>query len=179
MPQPCFHGAALIKPLNSKSTTALRQLLTCTSSSDFVASVNFDRRIFFDLLLSKFSLSVQSSHSGVLIAQGQKYMEDVRSLTEDNIGLGLLSLKCSGGQNQLCPIFRLVPSAVFVWLDYGLGVLHRTLRHKKVPEFRVKWPTTQEMDESAQLILENRPNRTLLPRVFAVVDVAGRYAQTM
>ena len=65
----------------------------------------------------------------------------------------------------------MTPSTFSVWVDYGLTVLLKVLKEKSVPEFRVRWSTRDEMDESEIFFMSNRPNSYLLPNVFAVINV--------
>lgn len=54
-PQPHFHQTTLICPLTSPSTTAWRQVLSSWSSSAFIAALNFDRKVYFETLLTLFA----------------------------------------------------------------------------------------------------------------------------
>lgn len=90
--------------------------------------------------------------------------------TEDVHGLTLWRLKSRGSQSQLCVIFGLISSTVSDWFNYGLKVLYQTLKSSEHPAFQVQWPAVAEMKESARLLEDNRPNKSLLRNVFAVVD---------
>lgn len=174
-PQPHFHRAALLSPIHSASTTAWRQILTSGSSSDFIAAINFDRRVFFDTLLPIFAEERYKVSFGSPYRQGPKIRGRPCSVsTEDILGLTLWRLKSCGRQNQLCVIFGLIPSTVSDWFNYGLKVLYRTLKRRDQRAFRVEWPDHNEMQESAQLLQDNRPNGALLRGVFGVID-GGRF----
>ena len=58
-------------------------------------------------------------------------------------------------------MFGIVPSSVYVWVDYGLTVLMEVFKDKTVREFRVKWPGQEEMDDSYNLLTVSYTHLTL------------------
>ena len=53
--QPYIHRHSLPHPLRSEHTTHWKELVSFGSSSDFVKQLNFDRHVFFDVLLPRFA----------------------------------------------------------------------------------------------------------------------------
>lgn len=171
--QPYIHRASMPHPLRSDQTTQWKELVSCGSSSDFVKLLNFDRHCFFDILLPRFESVRSTVNFGSPFRKGPKKRGRNPHVTSlDILGLVLKYVKSTGRQYEMCGMFGFVPSTVSVWIDYGLTVLLKVLRDKSVPEFRVKWPKIEEMDESHRLLKFNRSNGPLLPNVFAVIDGA-------
>ncbi len=88
----------------------------------------------------------------------------------DLIGLALWYLKTLCAANRLCPVFGVVPSSVYVWIDYAMEVLLKVVKDKSKSEFEVRWPSVAEMEESNAILKRNRACGMLLEGVFAVMD---------
>lgn len=169
--QPALHRASIPHALSSPLSTHWKQLLSCGPSSDLVKQLNFDRFTLLSVILPAFEAK------RCTVTFGSPYRRSVKTRgrpmlleTVDILGLTLRYLKSSGRQYELCGMFGIVPSTVYVLVDYGMEVLLKTLRDKSIPQFKVAWPTVNEMDESYELLKNNRENGVLLPDVFGVVD---------
>lgn len=175
-PQQHFHRTALICLRTSPSITAWHQLLSAGSSSNFIPALNFDKRVFFETLLPLFAKKRQNLSFGSPYRRAPKSRGQPSSVsTEDVLGLTLWRLKSSERQSQLRVIFGLISSAVSNCFNYGICVLHRTLKRQEQPALRLQRPTLIQMKESAKLLEVNRPNCALLRGIFAVVD-GGRFS---
>lgn len=86
------------------------------------------------------------------------------------MGLALWFLKKRDPVYNLCPIFGVVPTTPEVWFDYAMQVILQIVRKPSYSDFAIKWPSPHEMDESAELLRNNRENGRFLQGVFAVVD---------
>ena len=71
---------------------------------------------------------------------------------------------------ELSPTFGVVPSTIYVWLDYGIHVIHATVTDASNNAFEIRWPSHSEMAESANLLTKNRRNGPALKGVFGVLD---------
>lgn len=169
--QPKYHRACLIHPSSSLTTTAWQQVLACGSSSDFIVSINFDRRTFFDVLLPLFTCERPQVNNGSPYRKSNS-TRGRKSLLQsvDILGLALWYLKSSDRQYKQSIIFGLVPTSISVWIDYGLEVLMRIVKNKRHDALSIKWPSHTEMKESSELLKLNRENGQYLNNVFGVVD---------
>lgn len=87
------------------------------------------------------------------------------------LGLVLKYLKSTAAiQYELCGMFGMVPTTVSIWIDNGLTGLLKALWDKSFIQARVAWPSVQEMNESANLLRNNRKNGKVLKNVFGVID---------
>ena len=55
--------------------------------------------------------------------------------------------------------YRVVPSFISVWLDYGLELLYNMVGKSVVEEMSIQWATDDKMKHSALLLEHKRPNR--------------------
>ena len=92
--------------------------------------------------------------------------------TVDIIGLVLCYLKCRCVTYNLCPIIDVVPSTLYVSLDYAIHVLHATVADANNIAFEIRWPSHLEMAESANLLTKNWRNGLALNGVLGVFDGA-------
>ena len=90
----------------------------------------------------------------------------------DFVGFVLWYLKCRCAVYKLCPIFGLVPTSVYIWLDFSLEVLANAVRCSSYTEFEIRWPSLTEMKASASILERNREYGKLMAGIFAVVDGA-------
>lgn len=169
--QPKYHRRGLLKPISSDSTTAWRQVLSCGSSSDFIATLNFDRYATLSILLPLFQAIRPTVNYGSPYRRGPKLSGRKCGLDSvDILGLVLCYLKSSARQMSLCPMFGLVPSSLQIWVDYGMEVLSKVFKDKHNGHFNVEWPDESAMKASSDNLVKNRPNGRLLKGIFAVVD---------
>ena len=90
----------------------------------------------------------------------------------DLLGLALYYLKSKDSVYKLCLIFGIVPTSAYVWLDFSLEVLSRTVTLPHMTDFAIVWPKPAEMEQSANLLRHNREHGHVLEGVFAVLDGA-------
>lgn len=171
LPQPRYARAALVHPLHGEATTPWKQLISCGTSKDFLQSVNVDREVFFHKLLPAFG-SVRGQ-----VQFGSPYRRSIKLRgrkpllgTVDILGLALWYIKSSSRIYALCTTFGIVPSSIYVWVDYGMEVLYQLCRRNVVPEMKVTWPTRLEMVRSSELLSCHRGYNDVLKGVFAIMD---------
>lgn len=166
---PQISRACLQHPRSGGANTAWKQLLSCGGSGDFILTMNFDRHVFFNVLLPPFIRHQQSTNWGSPYRNGPKTRGRKTLLDPvELLGLVLYALKRSGHFQDLCLVFGIIKSTVCEWFHYGLEVINKVV--KEIPEGKVKWPSVQEMQESNQLLMDTREHGHLLRGVFAVVD---------
>lgn len=86
----------------------------------------------------------------------------------DILCLVLRYLKIICLQMALFPMFGLVPSSTYVWIDYGLEIFCKVLPDKTNVASKVSWPTSSEMKASSQILVNNRLNGRLMKGVFSL-----------
>ena len=169
--QPRYLRPALVRPIGGPAVTAWRQLLACGTARDFIVALNFPRELLLEKVLPHFERVRLRISYGSPYRKGPKRRgrgAQMRSI--DLLGLALWYLKSRCTTYSLCPIFGLVPSSVYIWLDYALEVLWRVVRKRSRKEFEIRWPSFEEIKLSAALLERNRDYGTLLRGVFAIVD---------
>lgn len=127
--QPKDHRTALHSSLCSSHATAWRQILSCDSFSDFLSSMNIDKHVFFEVVLSQFSIKRKKSKLGSPYLKGPKQAgRPCMSQTFELLGLIFCRINSSVRQQNLCPVFRLVSTSINYWFHYSLMVLFQALR---------------------------------------------------
>lgn len=169
-----IHICSLLHPLRSKSSTHWKQLLSCSTSSDFIREINFERYCVLTMLMPRFELMKQNVEFESPYRCGPKN-RGCKPLLEsiDILEIVLKYLKSTTRQYELSGMYWVVPSTLSEWVNYGLIVLFRALQDKSEPAFWVTWPSVQYMDASCNLSRLNRSNGCLLPNLLGVVD--GRF----
>lgn len=169
--QPRYLRPAILRPVGDGSTTPWRRLLRYGSNRDFITALNFTRNDFFNILLPYFEMERKGVNFGSPYRMGPKVRGRRPHVTgTDLLGIALWYLKTSSNQYAMCPVFGFVPTSINVWLDYALEVLLQVVKKKDRQEFVVKWPSSDEMIQSNNLLKENRQNGRVLDGIFAVVD---------
>lgn len=150
-----------------------KHLFSCGTSSDLILSVNFPRHVILDHLLPLFDEQRQRVNYGSPYRKGPKMRGRPPALESiDILGLVLCYLKSSCNQNQLCRPFGIAQTSVGVWIEYGMQVLHRIVSHTANTQFRVEWPTPQQITESNAVLSQQLPaNDPALHGVFAVCAI--------
>lgn len=62
----------------------------------------------------------------------------------------------------LVPKFWVVPTSLYVWLDFGIEVLTKMLRRREHTDFEIRWPSSEETKVYAGPLKENRRNGPLM-----------------
>lgn len=119
--QPRYSQISLISPSSIAATTAWAQLVSCGISCDFITAINFDHPSTLNILLPLFEAQRVKVNYGSPYCRGKERTARKCSITTiDILGLNLWYLKSAGRQHALCPIFGLVPTCIYVWVDLGL-----------------------------------------------------------
>lgn len=146
-PRPVFHLFALLPPFKFTIVTSWKQLIFYGTSSGLIASSSFHEGAFFDVLLSKFAQERAIVSLGRRYRSGPKYCGQKSIIsTEDILGFIFWRLKYSARQTLSGPVFGFVPSSLIVWLEYELRALYRMLKRRDCQDFRMMWPTVEEME---------------------------------
>lgn len=69
---PPFPRAGILRPASLLDVTAWKQLVSCSTSTDFVVALNFDRFPFFNVFLSLFEMHRAQTNFGSSYTQGSK-----------------------------------------------------------------------------------------------------------
>ena len=65
-------------------------------------------------------------------------------------------LHCQSEQRVLSKIFGGTPSAIFVYLNFGLGLLHTKVL-PKIKDCKIKWPERNEIQKYADAVHKYKP----------------------
>ena len=144
-PQPSVHRAAILSPISSCVTTARWQLLSCGLSTDFVEILNFNRHVFFNVLLPSFTSSrpivnYGSPYRAGVKIRGPKPMVEAVYL----LGLVLFYLISSDRLRTLSAWFGYVPCCTSLWVQHGIDVLDRICKHRMIEPMQISWPSHDE-----------------------------------
>ena len=88
------------------------------------------------------------------------------------LGLALFYMKSRDSVYNMCPVFGIIPSSMYVWLDFSLEILLRVVERSDAHDFLIRWPSVSQMRFSSELLQRNRANGSLLRGVFAITDGA-------
>ena len=171
--QPRYLRSGIIRPIRSAHNTPWRWLLAFRKAPDFIVSINITKACFFDRLLPLYAnerpfLSFGSPYRKAHKTPGRPPLLD----TVDILGMALWYIKDRGCMYRLCVVFGIVPSSVSVWLDFALELLLRVVQKQTNTDFEVRWPTSEEMKQSAGLLELYHEYGHILRDAFTVADGA-------
>ena len=166
-----YKRAALLRPVQSTFDTPWVRILSCGTDDDFIVSLNFTRSLVLQRILPYFKYERTGLNFGSPYCNGPKTKgrpDQLRSV--DLLALSLWYLKTKSTMYSMCPIFRIVPTSISVWLDYSFKVLLRVVKKRSCTDFEVKWPDEGDRLAFSLLLQNNRVYGPLPKGVFAVTD---------
>ena len=173
---PRYRRQAIMRPILGTAATPWKRLLVYGSDADFIISIIVTRPLLFDCLLP---ILIQCDKMLTLADHIEKHgsarpQSSVKLSRYTRSSIVVLKSRCP--LYKLCTVFGVVPSSMYVWLDFGLEVLLRVVQNPAYVEYEIRWPIETEMRASAALLERNRQYGALLRGVLVYWMVRGRLA---
>eukprot|EP00171_Calliarthron_tuberculosum_P001424 IDg1424t1 len=168
---PKYTRNALLRPIAGLNSTPWKRILTYGTAADFIVTINITKSVLVEHLLPLFDIERPRVNKGGPYRRTESPRGRRPQLESiDLLGLALFYLKSCDSVYRACPIFGIVPSSVYVWLDYSLQVLERVVKRSDEVDFAIVWPDKEAKRKSAALLQRNRRLGPLLSGVFAIMD---------
>lgn len=139
--QPKYYRTALMRPMLGKEATPWEWILTYGGDSDFPVSINIKKSVLLDVILPKFLEKRKLVNEGspfLDVPKNRKTGKKLQSSFVDILGLSLWFLKGKNPAHRLFTVFGLVHSSIYIWLDFGLDVLYKTVICPYNTEFEIR-----------------------------------------
>jgi hypothetical protein len=154
------HRAYLTRPelmANPRVLSPWQSLYRSQSDRAFITTMGLDTATFNHILFTGFQYEWDNTSipRPDTSASGQVRL-DARSLDAPGaLGLVLHYLNSTMRELSLQQIFSLIPTTVNRYLHFGLDILQEVLH--KIPAACIKWPTSSQMSEYAEIISIRHP----------------------
>ena len=140
--KPKYRRLSLLKHVNATSNTPWQRIMTFGTGSDFLVSINITKQLLVEKLRHQFGLHRKYVNYGGPYRKTNSKRGQVSTLQSiDLVGRALWYLKSRDPIHKLCPIFGIIPSSIYVWLEYALEVLLKVVTNSSLPEYEIRWPT--------------------------------------
>ena len=126
-----FRRNAIMRYVLGKENTPWRRILSFGRTCDFIVSTNFTKSIILDVLLPVSKVKQYETNFGSPFRTEPKTYGKTPILESvDLVGMVLWYLKSKEYMYRMCPIFRVVPATMSVWLNYALHLMHKVVQEK-------------------------------------------------
>ena len=165
-----YRWIRLLEHVEGTTTTPWQRIITFGIDSDSLVSMNITKWLLVENLASQFELHRKYQTTMELF---DKIQIGAKSLLFGQlIALDLFSgtLKPANHSTNCASYLGIIPSSIYVCLDYALHVLLKIVTNSNLLDCKIRWTTFQEMETSSSPLQTNRRHSELLRGVFAITN---------